>query len=278
LKIASWNVNGIRALLSRDGLQALITAYAPDVLCLQETKAQAEQVQCDLPGYPYHFWNGAVKKGYAGTAIVSRTAPLGVQHNLGVTQHDNEGRVIAAEFERFFVVSVYVPNAKRDLSRLADRQDWDQCFRTYLQTLAQHKPVVCCGDFNVAHSPIDLTYPKANTGQHGFTQEERAGFQQLLDAGFVDAFRHLHPDAPSHYTWWRQFGGARERNIGWRIDYTLISASLLPHLRMAVILSDIYGSDHCPVAVEFAALPSSQGEPGTTSTNLRPRARIKKLP
>jgi len=253
LKIVSWNVNGIRALLSRDLLRPLVTAHDPDVLCFQETKAQPEQVPFDWPAYPYHFWHSAEKKGYAGTAVVSKTAPLGVQRDFGVAHHDREGRVIAAEFEAFFVVSVYVPNARRDLSRLRDRQDWDQCLRTYLQALAQQKPVVCCGDFNVAHTALDLTYAKANEGQHGFTQEERAGFHNLLDAGFVDAFRHLHPGEPQHYTWWRQFGGARERNIGWRIDYTLISTALLPCLQAATILSDIYGSDHCPVAVEFDA-------------------------
>jgi exodeoxyribonuclease-3 len=171
---------------------------------------------------------------------------------MGVEHHDREGRVITAEFAAYFVVSVYVPNAKRDLSRLTDRQDWDGCLRTYLKALEQHKPVVCCGDFNVAHTALDLARPKANVGQHGFTSEERDGFQHCIDAGLVDAFRHLHPDMPEQYTWWRQFGGARERNIGWRIDYTLLSAALLPRLLGATILSEVYGSDHCPVAVELS--------------------------
>ena len=252
VNIVSWNVNGIRALLQRDLLSPLLAAYDPDVLCLQETKAQPAQVCLDLPSHPYHYWNAATRKGYAGTALISKTAPLSVRQDIGVACHDGEGRVIAAEFEDVFVVSVYVPNAKRDLSRLADRQDWDRCFLAYLQGLEQQKPVVCCGDFNVAHTAIDLARPKANEGQHGFTLEERAGFQRFIEAGFIDTFRHLHPGAPQHYTWWRQFGGARARNIGWRIDYILISAALLPRLRSATILSQVSGSDHCPVAVELA--------------------------
>jgi exodeoxyribonuclease III len=183
--------------------------------------------------------------------VISKSAPLTVQHDMGVACHDGEGRIITAEFAEFFVVSVYVPNAKRDLSRLSDRQDWDRCFLAYLQALERRKPVVCCGDFNVAHTAIDLARPKANEGQHGYTPEERAGFQNFVDAGFVDTFRHLHPGEPQHYTWWRQFGGARERNLGWRIDYIIVSAALLPRLRSATILSGVYGSDHCPVAVEL---------------------------
>ncbi len=251
MKIVSWNVNGIRGLLQRELLHPLVAAYDPDVLCLQETKAQPAQVRFDLPSHPYHYWNGAARKGYAGTAMLSKTAPLSIRMEMGLARHDGEGRVIAAEFGAFFVVSVYVPNAKRDLSRLADRQDWDRCFLTYLQDLEQQKPVVCCGDFNVAHTAIDLARPKANEDEHGFTPEERAGFQNFVDAGLVDTFRHVHPGEPHHYTWWRQFGGARERNLGWRIDYILISAALLPRLRSAAILSQVYGSDHCPVAAEL---------------------------
>lgn len=258
VNIVSWNVNGIRALLQRNHLAPLVATSGADVLCLQETKAQPEQVRLDLPSHPYHYWNGAVRKGYAGTAVLSKTAPLSVRQNIGVTCHDGEGRAIAAEFEDFFVVSVYVPNAKRDLSRLADRQDWDRCFLAYLQVLEQQKPVVCCGDFNVAHTAIDLARPKDNDGHHGFTPEERAGFQNFMDAGFIDAFRHLHPGAPQHYTWWRQFGAARARNIGWRIDYILISAALLPRLRTAAILPDVHGSDHCPVVVELGEKPSTR--------------------
>jgi exodeoxyribonuclease-3 len=251
VKIISWNVNGFCALLSRNLLHPFVAAYDPDVLCLQEIKAQPAQVHLDLSSHPYHYWNGALRKGYAGAAVISKTVPLSVRQDIGVTCHDGEGRVIAAEFEDCFVVSVYVPNAKRDLSRLAERRDWDCCFLAYLQDLERQKPVVCCGDFNVAHTAIDLARPKANEGQHGFTPEERAGFQSFMDAGFVDTFRHLHPGELDHYTWWRQFRGARERNIGWRIDYILISAALLPRLRSATILSEVHGSDHCPVAVEL---------------------------
>jgi exodeoxyribonuclease-3 len=257
VKIISWNINGIRALLQRDRLYPFLAAYDPDVLCLQEIKAQSEQVLFELPSYPYHTWNGAVKKGYAGTALISKAAPLSLRQDLGVPCHDGEGRLIAAEFESCFVVSVYVPNAKRDLSRLAQRQDWDRCLLAYLQALERQKPVVCCGDFNVAHTAIDLAHPKANEGQHGFTAEERGGFQNFMNAGFIDTFRHLHPGATQHYTWWRQFGSARARNVGWRIDYILISAALLPRLRAATILSEVYGSDHCPVAVELDDKPVS---------------------
>jgi exodeoxyribonuclease-3 len=258
VKIISWNVNGIRALLRRDVLYPFIAAHTPDVLCLQETRVHPAQVHFALPSHPYHYWNGAVKKGYAGTAIISNIAPLAMHQDIGVEHHDGEGRVIAAEFATYFVVSVYVPNAKRDLSRLADRQAWDGCLLTYLQALEQHKPVVCCGDFNVAHTAIDLARPKENAGQHGFTQEERAGFQNFVDAGLVDAFRYLHPGEPHHYTWWRQYGGARQRNLGWRLDYILMSASLVPSLRSATILSGVQGSDHCPVAVELCEEISSR--------------------
>jgi exodeoxyribonuclease-3 len=251
MKIITWNINGIRALVRKDLLSPFVGAYDPDVICLQETKVQPELITLDLASYPYHYWNCAERKGYAGTAIVSKTAPVAVHYNLGVARHDREGRVMAAEFADFFVVSVYVPNAKRDLSRLAERQDWDRCLLKYLRKLARQKPVVCGGDFNVAHTAIDLARPKDNEGHHGFTLEERAGFQRFIDAGFVDAFRYLHPDAAQHYTWWRQFGGARERNIGWRIDYLLVSKALLPRLSAASILANVYGSDHCPVAIEL---------------------------
>ena len=257
MKIISWNINGIRALLQRDGLYPLMAAHDPDVLCLQEIKAQPEQVRFELSAYPYHTWNGVLKKGYAGTALISKAAPLSLRQDIGVACHDGEGRLIAAEFESCFVVSVYVPNAKRDLSRLAERQDWDRCLLDYLQALERQKPVVCCGDFNVAHTAIDLAHPKTNEGQHGFTAEERPGFQNFMDAGFIDTFRHLHPGATQHYTWWRHFGSARARNVGWRIDYILISASLLPRLRTATILPEVYGSDHCPVAVELDDQPVS---------------------
>lgn len=260
VKIVSWNVNGIRAVVRKQLLTPFVQTCAPEVICLQETKARAGVVTLDLPSHPYQYWNGAEKPGYAGTAIVAATEPLAVHYDMGVERHDHEGRVLTAEFETLFVVSVYVPNAKRDLSRLEDRQDWDRCLLAYLKGLEQRKPVVCGGDYNVAHTPMDLARPKDNLKTHGFTPEERAGFQRFLDAGFVDTFRHLHPDLPQQYTWWRQFGGARERNIGWRIDYLLISAALLPRLRSASILAEVYGSDHCPIALEL------QDEPGEAAS------------
>jgi exodeoxyribonuclease-3 len=251
MKIVSWNVNGIRAAIRKNVFQPLVAEYQPDILCLQETRAGAGQISLALPSHPYQYWHGADQRGYAGTAILAHPEPLAMRSNMGVERHDREGRIIAVEFAACFVVSVYVPNAKRDLSRLADRQDWDGCFLTYLKELEQKKPVVCGGDFNVAHTALDLARPKDNVGTHGFTPEERAGFQHLLEAGFIDTFRHLHPDMPGQYTWWRQFGGARERNIGWRIDYLLISAALLPRLKSAAILASVQGSDHCPVAIEL---------------------------
>lgn len=253
MNIVSWNVNGLRAVVRKELFHPFVAASEPDVICLQETRLQPHQVSLDLPSHPYHYWSSAERKGYSGTGIVSNREPLAVQHGLGVARHDGEGRVLAAEFDDFFVVSVYVPNAKRDLSRLDERQDWDRSLRDYLKTLAQHKPVVCGGDFNVAHTVIDLARPKQNAGQHGFTPEERSGFQRLLEAGFIDVFRHLHADEPHHYTWWRQFGGARERNVGWRLDYIIMSEALLPRLEAACILPQVYGSDHCPVAVRLGA-------------------------
>lgn len=256
MNIVSWNVNGIRAVVRSQALFTCITMSNPDILCLQETKAQPDQVTLELPAYPYRYWNSATKKGYAGTAIFAKTLPLRVHYGIAVERHDHEGRVVTAEFADFYVVSVYVPNAKRDLSRLPERQDWDACFLAYLVSLERRKPVIFCGDFNVAHRPIDLARPKDNMGQHGFTEEERDGFGNFLEAGFIDTFRYLHADKPGHYTWWRQFGGARERNIGWRIDYILMSTVLLPRLRTASILSQVYGSDHCPVAIELNDLPA----------------------
>jgi exodeoxyribonuclease-3 len=252
MNIVTWNINGIRALVRKDLFSSFVAAYDPDVICLQETRVQSEQITLDLPSHPYQYWNGAERKGYSGTAVLAKTPPVAVHYDMGVARHDREGRLIAAEFAEFFVVSVYVPNAKRDLSRLTERQDWDRCLCTYLKTFAKQKPVICGGDFNVAHTAIDLARPRDNEGQHGFTPEERTGFQRLIEAGFVDAFRHLHPDVPHQYTWWRQFGGARERNIGWRIDYLLISDTLVPQLGSARILAEVYGSDHCPVAIELS--------------------------
>ena len=249
MKLISWNVNGIRAVLRKNLFLPFVADHDPDVICLQETKAHPQQVELDLPSHLYQYWHSAEKKGYAGTAIFSRREPLAVSYGIGMASCDSEGRLVAAEFDDFYAVSVYVPNSKRDLSRLDERQDWDRAFLAHLKELETHKPVVFGGDFNVAHTEIDLARPKENEGHHGYTREERRGFDGFVSAGFIDTFRRLHPDARDQYTWWRQMGGARERNVGWRIDYVMISAALLPRLESASILSDVYGSDHCPVGI-----------------------------
>lgn len=250
MKLISWNVNGIRAVLKKNFV-AFIETAAPDVLCVQETKAAPEQVSLALPGYQ-QFWNTAEKKGYAGTAIFTKIAPLSVRRGMGVAEHDREGRVLTAEFADFFLVNVYTPNAKRDLSRLEYRVQWDADFLKFLQRLERKKPVVFCGDLNVAHTEIDLANPKANVGNHGFTPEERAGFDNFVKHGFLDSFREFHREG-GHYTWWSQIGNARSRNVGWRIDYFCISAVLRPRLQKAFILPEVTGSDHCPVGIVLAA-------------------------
>ena len=252
MKLISWNVNGIRAVLRKNLFLPFVADHDPDVICLQETKAHPQQVELGLPSHPYQFWHSAEKKGYAGTAIFSKRQPVSVSYGIGMESCDSEGRLVAAEFDDYYAVSVYVPNSKRDLSRLDERQDWDRAFLTHLKELETHKPVVFGGDFNVAHTEIDLARPKENEGHHGYTREERSGFDDFVSAGFIDTFRHLHPDARHQYTWWRQMGGARERNVGWRIDYVMISAALLPRLESASILSDVYGSDHCPVGITLS--------------------------
>jgi len=248
--LISWNVNGIRAVLKKN-FAAFIETAAPEVLCVQETKAAPEQVSLALPGYQ-QFWNTAEKKGYAGTAIFTKIAPLSVRRDLGVDEHDREGRVLTAEFADFFLVNVYTPNAKRDLSRLAYRVQWDADFLKFIKRLERKKPVIFCGDLNVAHTEIDLANPKANVGNHGFTPEERAGFDNFVKHGFVDSFREFHREG-GHYTWWSQIGNARSRNVGWRIDYFCISAVLRPRLQKAFILPEVTGSDHCPVGIVLAA-------------------------
>lgn len=246
MKLLSWNVNGIRAVLKK-GLVEFIQKTKPDILCLQETKAAPEQVAVELPGYR-QYWNAAEKKGYAGTAIFTKIEPVSVKNDMGIAEHDREGRVITAEYADFFLVNVYTPNAKRDLSRLDYRIKWDIDFLTYLKKLEKKKPVIFCGDLNVAHQEIDLTNPKANVGNHGFTPEERAGFGNIVKKGFVDTFREFQKEG-GHYTWWSQIGNARSRNIGWRIDYFCISAALRPRLKEAFILPEVMGSDHCPVGI-----------------------------
>lgn len=250
MKLISWNVNGLRAVM-RKNFGEFLASEAPDILALQETKCAATDITEQWPGY-HVFWNSAEKKGYSGTAIFSRTAPLQVTQGIGVAEHDREGRVLTAEYETFFLVNVYVPNSQRELTRLAYRQQWDRDFLAYLTGLEQKKPVVFCGDLNVAHREVDLARPKDNVRNHGFTIEERSGFEAFVQAGFLDSFRHFE-QAGGHYTWWSQMNRARERNIGWRIDYFLVSAALRSHLRRAWILGEITGSDHCPVGLELGA-------------------------
>jgi len=261
--IYSWNVNGIRAVLKKGTFQSFIEQHQPDILCLQETKAERGQVEIDLSGY-HEYWNSANKKGYSGTAIFSKQEPLAVTHGLPADlvqqfqladdkygDSSEEGRVIAAEYPAFYVVTVYTPNAKEDLSRLRLRQDkWDPAFLAYCKQLEKTKPVVFCGDLNVAHTELDLANPKPNRGKKGFTDEERKGFQNFVDAGFVDTLR-LFKQGNGHYTWWSHFANARARNIGWRIDYVLVSASLKSVVESADIHADIMGSDHCPVSVRL---------------------------
>jgi len=262
MKIYSWNVNGIRAVWNKGLLQEFVEKHQPDVLCLQETKAHQEQSEVDLADYE-EYWCSAEKKGYSGTAIFTKIPPISVRNGLpediikkyqlldNYGDTSREGRVITVEFEGFFVSTVYTPNAKEDLSRIPMRQAWDPAFLEYMKQLESEKPVIFCGDFNVAHTELDLARPKENKGKKGFTEEERVGLQAMVDAGFVDTFRETHAGETDHYTWWSHWGGARERNVGWRIDYVMISKSLLPFLKNARIHGDVFGSDHCPVSIEL---------------------------
>lgn len=249
MKLLSWNVNGLRAVLKKN-FNEFLAAESPDILAVQETKCAPADVVCEWPGY-HVFWSSAEKKGYSGTAIFTRSKPLNVREGIGVEEHDREGRVLTAEYDSFFLVNVYVPNSKRELERLPYRQEWDRAFLRYLQKLDASKPVVFCGDFNVAHQERDLARPKQNTRTHGFTAEERAGFQGFIDAGFVDSFREFEQGS-GHYTWWSLMAGARPRNIGWRIDYFLASKLLVPNLTRAWIMPEVMGSDHCPVGLELS--------------------------
>jgi exodeoxyribonuclease-3 len=249
MKLISWNVNGLRAVLKKNFLEFL-AAEQPDILCLQETKCAPDDVEQLWPAAYTTFWNSAEKKGYSGTAIFTKRRPLKVQPHLGLAAHDREGRVLTAEYAGFFLVNVYVPNSRRDLGRLPYRQQWDADFLKFLKKLEKKKPVIFCGDLNVAHTEIDLANPRANVRNHGFTIEERHGFTAFVNGGFVDTFREFEP-AGGHYTWWSPMGGARGRNIGWRIDYILISRALRPRLQRAFIQPQIPGSDHCPVGIEL---------------------------
>ncbi len=250
MKLVSWNVNGLRAVLDKGFLDFFGTAM-PDVLCLQETKCHPGDVaHVAWPaGYTAHF-SAAKKKGYSGTAVFTRQAPLSVTEGIGIEEHDQEGRTLTVEFEDFYLVNVYVPNAQHGLVRLAYRERWDLDFCNYLKRLEQSKPVVFCGDLNVAHKEIDLARPKANVGNPGFTVEERAGFDRFVESGFTDTFREFE-QGPNHYSWWSYRAGARGKNVGWRIDYFLTSAALKPRLKKAWISSAVMGSDHCPVGLEL---------------------------
>ena len=245
MKFISWNVNGLRAVFGK-GFPDIIKELDADFVCLQETKMQAGQLDAELPTYT-SYWNFAEKKGYSGTAIYTRHEPLSVAYGIDIPEHDTEGRVITLEYPDFYLVTVYVPNSQDDLRRLGYRVTWEDAFRAYLKGLDKKKPVIVCGDLNVAHKEIDLKNPKSNRKNAGFTDEERGKFQELLDAGFVDTFRHFYPDQRDISSWWSYRFKARERNSGWRIDYFVTSERLVPRLTSAKILTEIYGSDHCPV-------------------------------
>ena len=244
-KMISWNVNGLRAVLKKE-FMAQFAALDADIFCLQETKLQEGQAALELPGY-HQFWCYAERKGYSGTAVFSRESPLSVRYGIGQAEHDTEGRVIALEFAQYFLVTVYTPNARAELVRLPYRMDWEDAFLAYLQTLEREKPVIFCGDLNVAHEEIDLAHPKSNRRNPGFTDEERGKFSALLAAGFVDTFRHFYPAQENAYSWWSYRMNARAKNVGWRIDYFVASESLRGRLLDAKIHSDYFGSDHCPV-------------------------------
>ena len=249
MKLISWNVNGLRACLNK-GFLDFFQREAPDVLCLQETKLQPHQIELDLPGY-HQYWNSAEKKGYSGTALFTKMEPLAVTYGIGIPEHDTEGRVITAEYEDFYLVCCYTPNAQRGLTRLDYRMVWEDAFRAYLKELDGKKPVILCGDLNVAHQEIDLKNFKTNRGNAGFTDEERGKMTELLDAGFVDSFRSLYPDVTGAYSWWSYMYHARENNAGWRIDYFICSQRLKDRIADSKILADVMGSDHCPVELDL---------------------------
>ena len=249
MRLISWNVNGLRACVQK-GFLDVFRELDADCFCLQETKLQPGQIDLELPGYE-QYWCSAEKKGYSGTALFTKCTPLSVTYGIGVPELDNEGRVITAEFPEFFLVTCYTPNAQRGLARLDHRMRWDEAFRSYLKELDGRKGVIVCGDLNVAHQEIDLKNPKSNRGNAGFSDEERESFTRLLDAGFTDTFRYLHPDATGCYTWWSYMYKARQNNAGWRIDYFLVSDRLRPQIKDTPIYHEIQGSDHCTVGLEL---------------------------
>ena len=249
MKFISWNVNGIRACREK-GFEDVFKLLDADIFCLQETKCQKGQFSIELPGY-FQYWNYAKRKGYSGTAVFSKTEPLSVQMGMGIEEHDQEGRLITLEFEDFYFVTVYTPNSQEGLKRLEYRMKWEEDFLAFLLKLQEKKPAICCGDMNVAHKEIDLKNPKTNHKNAGFTDEERAAFGRLLDAGFIDTFRYFYPDLTEAYSWWSYRFKAREKNAGWRIDYFIISPSIEDRLDDAKIHTEIFGSDHCPVELDL---------------------------
>lgn len=253
MKLVSWNVNGLRAVVTK-GFENFFKEINADVFCVQETKMQEEQLDDNIrkifDGY-YCYWNSAEKKGYSGTAVFSKIKPINVTYGIGIEEHDKEGRVITVEYEKFYLVNCYTPNAKRELERLDYRMIWEDEFRKYLLKLNETKPVVLCGDLNVAHEEIDLKNPKTNRGNAGFTDEERGKMTQLLSSGFTDSFRYLYPDKAGVYSWWSYMFKAREKNAGWRIDYFIVSKSIEEKIKESYIFSEVIGSDHCPVGLDL---------------------------
>ena len=247
MKLISWNVNGLRACMNK-GFQDFLAKSEADIFCVQETKMQRGQAEFDFSGYE-EYWNSATKKGYAGTAIFTKIKPLSVSYDMGIEEHDQEGRIITAEFTDFYLVNVYTPNSQRELARLDYRMQWEDAFRSYIKMLDEKKPVIICGDLNVAHKEIDLKNHKTNHRNAGFTDEERAKMTELLDEGFLDSFRYLYPDKEGIYTWWSYMFKAREKNAGWRIDYFVVSNRLAEKIADSLIYTDVMGSDHCPVGL-----------------------------
>lgn len=250
MKLVSWNVNGLRACMNK-GFAHFFRDVDADFFCIQESKMNKDQGDFEFPGYQ-SFWNSAQKKGYSGVVIYAKEEPLSVDYGIGIERHDNEGRVITLQTPHFYLVNVYTPNSQNELMRLEYRLEWERDFLEYLMSLEKSKPVILCGDLNVAHKEIDLRHPARNKMSPGFSAPERKAFDRLLESGFVDTFRHFYPDLQDAYTWWSYLGGARQRNVGWRIDYFLASLSLKSNLKSASIHSDIYGSDHCPVELELS--------------------------
>ena len=247
MKLISWNVNGIRACVNK-GFKEFFEKVNADIFCIQETKCQPGQIELEFEGYK-SYWNSAERKGYSGTAIFTKKEPISVKYGIGIEEHDKEGRVITLEYKDFYMINIYTPNSKRELERLDYRQIWEDEIRKYLVNLSKEKPVIMCGDLNVAHKEIDLKNPKNNRGNAGFTDEERNKMTELLESGFVDSFRYLYPDKENTYTWWSYMGKAREKNIGWRIDYFIVSKNFEKNIKEANIYSEIMGSDHCPIEI-----------------------------